>query len=169
MISKGGLCFKECGLFLNIYNILLMLILIICSISDLKYRKVKNRLVIIGILIRTVLFVLFEKSLLELFYYLLTSVIITLLLVISVLCCERIFKKQLMGGADVKLIFMCGIYLNMEQLLYVLLMAFVFAAIAGVVLKIKKRNKGYPFVPFLAISVLFVLLPATIEAYNLAG
>lgn len=155
-------------MFQYIDKLLLFMILGICSISDLRFRKVKNQYVIIGIIIRPVLLVMSGNFGYEFLYNIFSSFLITLFLLLVVLCCERFFKKQLMGGADIKLIFMCGIYMTIEQLLYTLLIAFALAAIAGIVLILKKRNKVYPFVPFLAISVYSVLLPATIEANNLA-
>ena len=74
-----------------------------------------------------------------------------------------------MGGADIKLIFMCGIYLGFAKLITVLFSSFLLTLIMGIVWKIKKRNIIIPYVPFLTISAFLVLLPGTIEGNYLTG
>lgn len=156
-------------MFRIIDSIVLLLVLIACSISDIKYRKVKDMFIITGILLRPALFILFKENGKELIYNTITAIVVVTLLIGVLLICEKIFKKQLMGGADIKLIFMCGFYIGADKLLYVLFCSFFFTLIAGVFWTIKKRNIKIPYVPFLTLSVFLVLLPSSVEGNYLTG
>lgn len=149
-------------------KIILLLILLIASVSDLRCRKVKNRYILLGIIIRPILLIIFNISMVELLHKLIYAFLITGFLLTIILMGEKIFKKQPMGGADIKLIFMCGLYLG-EQLLYMVFIACVLTLIVAIGLKIKKRNLKIPFVPFLFISVILILLPAAIKGNYLTG
>ena len=156
-------------MFRIIDNIALLLLLLVCSVTDIKHRKVKDIYVVTGILIRPVLFILFKVNGKELIYNIITAVVIVSFLIGVLLICEKIFKKPLMGGADIKLIFMCGLYLGADKLLYVLFFSFLITLTAATFWIIKKRNIKIPYVPFLTISVFLVLLPSTIEGNYLTG
>lgn len=156
-------------MFRIIDSIVLLLVLLVCSVSDLKYRKVKDIFIVTGILIRPAAFLLFQENGKELIYNIITAIVAVALLIGVLIICEKIFKKRLMGGADIKLIFMCGFYLGTDRLLYTLFFSFFLTLIAGVFWKIKKRNIKIPYVPFLTISVFLVLLPSTVEGNYLTG
>jgi prepilin signal peptidase PulO-like enzyme (type II secretory pathway) len=68
---------------------------------------------------------------------------------------------KLMGGGDVKLIFLMGLLLGMQNLLLALVVSFNVAAIVGITLLatgIKKRRDPLPFGPFLALGTLVAFL-----------
>lgn len=66
-----------------------------------------------------------------------------------------LLKKQGMGGGDVKLAVLMGIWLGPEKLLVALVMAFVTGSIAGVALMLKQgESKPFPFGPFLVVGML---------------
>lgn len=146
----------------------LLLILCFCSLEDIQCRKVKDRYILVGTAIRIILLICFKKNLSPYLYDGLVVLIFTFLLAMVVVVCERIFKKQLMGGADIKLIFMIGFYVGIDNLLYTLFFSLLLALAVGVILKIKKQNEKIPFVPFLTIAAFLVLLPASIQSNYLA-
>ena len=82
---------------------------------------------------------------------------------------EKVLQKELIGGGDLKIMFMCGIYIGVEMLLYVLFFALLSALPFALILKIKKRIQTLAFVPFLTFSVFVILLPSSIKTYNLPG
>ena len=66
-----------------------------------------------------------------------------------------LLKKQGMGGGDVKLAVLIGIWLGPEQLLVALAIAFVTGSIAGISLMLKQgESKPFPFGPFLVVGML---------------
>lgn len=145
-------------------NIILIIILFICSISDIKNRKVSNLWILAGLIMGPLIYIITGRDFWEFIYNLIGAIIITVIMILAAVVCENIFQKQVMGGADIKLIFMCGLYLALDRLLYVIFIALMGVVFAGLIMKLKKRNHvRFPFVPFLFISVILVLLPATIK------
>ncbi len=66
-----------------------------------------------------------------------------------------LLKKQGMGGGDIKLAVLMGVWLGPEQLLVALAIAFVTGSIMGVVLMMRQgESKPFPFGPFLVVGML---------------
>ena len=72
-----------------------------------------------------------------------------------------IFKKEAMGGGDVKLAAMIGAFLGWRYILISLFLGFFLGALAGIILilsKIKSREDAVPFGPFIVLGSLITLL-----------
>ncbi len=72
-----------------------------------------------------------------------------------------IFKKEAMGGGDVKLAAMIGAFLGWRYIIISLFLGFFLGAIAGIVLilsKIKSREDVVPFGPFIVLGSMITLL-----------
>jgi leader peptidase (prepilin peptidase)/N-methyltransferase len=72
-----------------------------------------------------------------------------------------IFKKEAMGGGDVKLAAMIGAFLGWRYIIISLFLGFFLGAVAGIVLvlsKIKSREDTVPFGPFIALGSMITLL-----------
>jgi len=72
-----------------------------------------------------------------------------------------IFKKEAMGGGDVKLAAMIGAFLGWRYILLSLLLGFFLGALTGIILmitKIKKREDTVPFGPFIILGSFITLL-----------
>ena len=69
---------------------------------------------------------------------------------------EKVFKKESLGGGDVKLLFVFGLVL--EPILGVLsiFIASVIALIPSIYILIKNRDHMIPFGPFLLVSFAFI-------------
>lgn len=81
---------------------------------------------------------------------------------------------KLMGGGDVKLVFLMGLLLGFRALAVALFIAFNTAAVIGLLLMTIKRKKGrehIPFGPFLALGTIIAYLygPSIINWYLLAN
>ena len=71
-----------------------------------------------------------------------------------------LFKKEALGGGDVKLLAVCGLLLGLTNSILALVIACVSASIVLLVVKaIKKykKDKEYPFAPFIVFGVLISL------------
>jgi len=74
---------------------------------------------------------------------------------------SAIFKKEAMGGGDVKLAAMVGAFLGWKYVILALFLGFFLGALAGIFLvlsKIKSREDMVPFGPFIALGSLITLL-----------
>lgn len=71
-----------------------------------------------------------------------------------------IYKKEALGGGDVKLAFALGLFLGWKNMLLVMLLSSISASIIlSLLTHLKKRDRGteYPFAPFLTVCALFAL------------
>ena len=72
-----------------------------------------------------------------------------------------IFKKEAMGGGDVKLAAMIGAFLGWKYTIISLLLGFISGALAGIFLilsRIKSKEDMVPFGPFIALGSIITLL-----------
>ena len=83
------------------------------------------------------------------------------IILIIALVGSKIFKKEAMGGGDVKLAAMIGAFLGWRYAIISLFLGFFLGALAGIFLilsKIKSREDMVPFGPFIALGSLITLL-----------
>lgn len=63
-----------------------------------------------------------------------------------------VFRKESMGGGDVKLLAMVGAFLGWKIVLLVFFISPFFGAAVGIVLKLKKKVETIPYAPFLSLG-----------------
>ena len=80
------------------------------------------------------------------------------LIYITGLMGNAIFRKESMGGGDVKLMAMLGAFLGWKLALLTFFIAPFFGAVVGIVLKIRKGESLIPYGPFLSLASLIALL-----------
>ena len=74
---------------------------------------------------------------------------------------SMIFKKEAMGGGDVKLAAMIGAFLGWRYIIISMFLGFFLGALTGIILvlsKIKRREDMVPFGPFIVLGSLITLL-----------
>lgn len=134
--------------------IFLLCLMSIIAIIDYRQQIIPNKLLLVGTIVGAVLNLAVDKlSLLEM--------IIGLTSGGAVLLVIAIISKGGMGGGDVKLAAMLGIYLGWEHTLQTILWAALLAALTGLVLMLAgkaNRTTAIPFGPFLAISTFGLFL-----------
>ena len=72
-----------------------------------------------------------------------------------------ILKKEGMGGGDIKLVFVIGLFLGLKNFVQVFIVSFFVAAVVSVFLlisRIKNRKDYIPFGPFLCIGTYVTML-----------
>ncbi len=70
---------------------------------------------------------------------------------------DFIFKKESMGGGDVKFLAMIGAFLGWPQALLTFFLAALFGAVGGIIVKIRTKESVIPYGPFLALAALVSL------------
>lgn len=68
------------------------------------------------------------------------------------------FKKESMGGGDVKLLAMIGAFVGWKLVLLTFFISPLFGSIVGIVLKIKKRIGLIPYGPFLSLGAIISII-----------
>ena len=140
-----------------IISLTLSSLLIIVTVCDVSYMIIPDRFIVIsGILILLTKFIFFgyKDGLISLGYGLLAFGIMFLIMKFG----DYIFKKETLGGADVKLMFVVGICLEPFLALLVIIIASVIALPISLVLLVKEREHAIPFGPFILIGTMIVFL-----------
>ncbi len=71
---------------------------------------------------------------------------------------EFAFKREAMGGGDVKLLAMIGSYLGWKLVVLTFFIAPMFGSVVGIVLKIKEKRDTIPYGPYLSLAAVVAVL-----------
>ncbi len=70
---------------------------------------------------------------------------------------DIIFRKESMGGGDIKLLAAIGAFLGWQQVVLTFVIAPFFGAVVGIIVKIVKKTSLIPYGPFLSMAAIMVL------------
>jgi leader peptidase (prepilin peptidase)/N-methyltransferase len=70
---------------------------------------------------------------------------------------DWIFKKESIGGGDIKLLAAIGAFLGWQRVLLTFFVAPLFGAIIGIIIKLKTKESVIPYGPFLSLAALISL------------
>lgn len=71
---------------------------------------------------------------------------------------DLVFKKESMGGGDIKLMFLIGMVLGWKEAIIVLFLSAFIALPVSIVILITKKDHVLPFGPFLSVATIILLL-----------
>jgi len=140
---------------LNIQSILLIALLITVTITDLYAQLIPNKFLI-----------LFAFPLLFINPNLIAPLMIFLLFYLSTSIATFLFKKDTLGGGDVKLYLVIALVLDVKPLLLSVLLASLLALIYILFLK-KEKDAPIPFAPFIAIATYSIYLGILLDTIPL--
>ena len=150
-------------------------ILYVVTLTDLYEQIILDRCIIIAIVVRFVTYVVAEEATLSGALVLLgNGLVIAVPVLLLTLLLEFVLKKEALGGGDIKLLFVLGLYLGWAKCLLMLLVA----CVAGIFYAAKQMSKeetetaeageagepeaaasvAIPFGPFLAAGAVVALL-----------
>lgn len=134
-------------------------ILLLLSLIDWNVCLVPNKLLLAAAVNRVLfLFILGQplgEALLSMF---IGGLSVSLPLLLIVLVMDRLIGRETMGGGDIKLLFVIGLYMDWMQMALLLLVGCVLALAGALALLRKGRNASIPFAPFLALAWFLVLV-----------
>jgi leader peptidase (prepilin peptidase)/N-methyltransferase len=146
-----------------------VILMVLTFFIDLKHRIIPDVLTFPGIILGFALsFVVKSPSVLN---SLLGIVVGGAMFYLAAILGELLFKKESMGGGDIKLAMLLGAFLGWKNILLVLfLSAFLGSLIGGIALffsKDVKETRTIPFGPFLALAAVIAMFvgDAVISAY----
>ena len=138
-----------------IIAIILSSVMILVTVSDLMYMMIPDRFIfipIILILLIKLVFLGLKPFLLSVFSGFVCFTIMYLIMKFG----EFIFKKECLGGADVKLMILSGVALEPFLSLLVIILASFVALPVSLLLLYKHKENIIPFGPFLVIGILVI-------------
>ncbi len=109
---------------LKLIYLVLLLFLGRAVYTDLTQTKISNRLIVVGLLSGFFYRIMIEGSLGVFFFFVNISIPVILL--------NLFFQMRALGAGDIKLFSMLGGFLSTEQLLQIIIMAFVIGAVLGI-------------------------------------
>lgn len=138
----------RCDLSLRLLEgLLLSSVMIACACADLEAYLIPDRFLLIGVLGRLIL-LLFSPDLPAHFLSaLLGAVCVAAGVLLVALLVGKVLKRDAMGGGDIKLLFLSGLYLGWQKNLLCLLLACFLGLIFGAVVlhrKERDRRRGAP-------------------------
>ena len=143
------------------YNLLIALIisslLIIVTVSDITYMIIPDRFIVICSILVIIIKAIFCP--LNTFLYSLLSGIASFAVMFAIMKFGNyVFKKETLGGADVKLMFFVGLCLEPFLSLLVIVFASFIALPVSLLLLVKEKEHAIPFGPFIVIALMIVFL-----------
>ena len=139
--------------------------LVVISFIDLEFTIIPDKIVYLGLSIGLLLGIsaaVIGKDINLILFRVLGAVAGAGVIILIAVVGSAVFRKEAMGGGDVKLMAMIGIYIGLwPHILITLIAASIFGSIVGVTLILvrkKKMESAIPFGPFLAIGALLSLL-----------
>lgn len=137
------------GFSIDFYILIILLsVLIIETISDIDQMIVIDRIWIIGS-IPLILIRIFDK---DIWPYLLSSAILFVILLLIAVLARAYYKKDALGGGDIKLYIFIGLLLKFPEGILSLFLASLFGLLYGIIF-MKDKDKYLPLVPFISLSV----------------
>ena len=138
-----------------ILSLIMTSLLIVVIVSDINYMLIPDSFIIIpAILIIIIRFI--QNGIIDGFVAIGYGVISFGILYLIMFIGNKIFKKECLGGADIKLFFVVGLIFPPLISMLVLIIACFIAFPVSLVLYFKNQENIIPFGPFIVISMLLV-------------
>ena len=146
-----------------IISITFISILLIISISDFKYYIIPDEVLLVGIILIVVellinSFVNDISILKGVIYPLLSAVGSFLTLYLFKQIGDCVFKKESLGGGDIKLLFLIGLVLGFDMSIVTIFIASFIALPLSIISLVKNNSNIIPFGPYLSLSAIIILL-----------
>lgn len=151
------------GLTLELVSAMVFCSCLFClSLVDLEIQIIPDRFLIIPAVVRVIQLTL-ESDLVDMLIALIPGLVLGGSILILSIIMDKVLKKETMGGGDIKLLALIGLFLSeypkcIPEGLLLLLIASVVGIIMGSIMTKAKTDAVFPFGPALALSAWFILL-----------
>ena len=139
-------------------GVILSSLFIIILVSDITYYIIPDEVLIIGSILIIVLKIIFT-GFIETGLSILSGGLMFIVMYLIMLLGNFMFKKESLGGADIKLMFISGLVLGPILSLIVIFLSSIIALPIAIVLSVVNNERMIPYGPFItiAIFILFIL------------
>lgn len=144
---------------------------LIIIISDYKYFIISDEVLVVSVIL-FVITLYFKIGKVQLLYSLIDGVIAFTVMFLIKKLGDFLFKKESMGGGDIKLLFVFGLVLGWEMAILSIFIASFLGLPVSFILSKKNDENIIPFGPFLVIAALIIIflkidINTIINLYNL--
>ena len=142
--------------------VILASLLLVCSFADLEGYMIPDRFILAGIVLRPVFFFLLHEGRAEALDALLGGFAVGGGLLALVLLYEKLRGIDAMGGGDLKLLFVTGLYLGWKRNILCLLLACIFGIMFALATSRRrqgqKNGKAFPWGPSISAAAIVTAL-----------
>lgn len=143
------------------YSLIVMLLvvsfLIIVIVSDIKYLIIPDEVTICFSVIMIIINIV-SLGLSKSIFMFLSGCILFLAMFLIMKLGNFLFKKESLGGADIKLAFFVGLVLNPIEGFFCIFLSSILALPISIVILLKSKNNVIPYGPFILASLLLILM-----------
>ena len=136
-------------------SLILSCVMVLVTVSDLSYLMIPDRFIFIPIILILLIKLIF-LGLKTFLFSVFSGFICFLIMYLIMKFGEYIFKKECLGGADVKLMILSGVTLEPFLSLLVIILASFIALPVSLFLLFRHKENIIPFGPFLVIGILVI-------------
>lgn len=142
-------------------SLILISVLSITIVTDFKYYYISDRVILTSIILEIAIY-LYYLNFKDGLYYIVSGIFMFLLMFTIKLIGDYIFKKESLGGGDIKLMSLIGLTLGIINGITSLLISSTLALIASLIILKKNEEHIVPFGPFIILGAIIMY----ILAYN---
>lgn len=141
----------------TLISLIIISVLVITYITDFNYLIILNTPIILGTL-GVIIIKYFQDGLVEASLSLLYGIILFLVMLFIKFSGDKIFKKESLGGGDIKLAIFIGSLLGLKFGLIALVISCFIALPYAMYVSLREKEKEIPFGPFLITAAFLVFL-----------
>ena len=141
--------------------LILFAILLAAALSDIVTFEVPDTLHILAVVNFLAFLVTHEDPLNRLLWGVIAGLVYGAVLLIISLVADKVYKKDTMGGADIKLIAVLGLYFGLKSMLFLLILSCIVGLILAMIFKAGWQRE-FPFIPAIVLSAyicIFIAVP----------
>ena len=153
-----AVCYHEYGLSPElVISIIFVSILIIVIVSDIEYMIILDEVLVFGSVI-TIIFYLILYGVDGTVYHVLDATLAFIVMYALKILGDFIFKKESLGGGDIKLMFLFGLVIGLPLSVVTIFVATFIAFPIALFILFSRRDNMIPFGPFLSMAAILILI-----------
>ncbi len=132
-------------------------ILIINIISDIEYMIILDEVLLFGICLIIILY-FFLFGFHECAYHIIDGIIAFFIMYFIKIIGDLIFRRESMGGGDIKLMYLFGLVLGLKLSVVTIFLATFIAFPIALIILFSRKDNLIPFGPFLSMAAILILI-----------
>lgn len=151
-------CYNEFGISIKLFiSLIFVSTLIIIIVSDIEYMIILDEVLFVGIIL-IIIFEFFTLGIEDTIYNIISGCLAFGTMYLLKVFGDFIFKKESLGGGDIKLMFLFGLVLGYDMSIVSIFVGTFLAFPIAIYVLIKRKDNMIPFGPFLSIGAILILI-----------
>lgn len=153
-----AVCYHAFGISVDLLvGIIFISSLVIVIISDIEYMIILDEVLIVSTLVVAVIYIIF-LGLEQAAYHIYSGVGAFLIMYSIKLLGDKLFKKESLGGGDIKLMFLFGMVLGLPMSVCTIFLATFIAFPIALIILFSNKENVIPFGPFLSMAAMIIYI-----------